>query len=161
MAAANGNVHEKAWKKAVSYLELAIPGVRWSHFPFNKMRALLPRKYYSPLSGYLPPLLLQYAETLSHLGRTEEAQKAAEVTFLNVSQTNELFIGGTRLHENHSWDKKSHVFQTLWTENQRCIENITDSESLINKNVAMIRHNHRYLFSSTRILQQSRLATRL
>ena len=37
MAAANGNVHEKAWKKAVSYLELAIPGVRWSHFPFNKM----------------------------------------------------------------------------------------------------------------------------
>ena len=37
MAAANGNVHEKAWKKAVSYLELAIPGVRLYHFPFNKM----------------------------------------------------------------------------------------------------------------------------
>ena len=40
---------------------------------------LLTRKYYSPLSGYLGPLLLQYAETLHHLGRTEEAQKSAQV----------------------------------------------------------------------------------
>ena len=28
MAASNGNVHEKSWKKALPYLELALPGVR-------------------------------------------------------------------------------------------------------------------------------------
>ena len=28
MAASNGNVHEKCWKKAIPYLELALPGVR-------------------------------------------------------------------------------------------------------------------------------------
>ena len=29
MAASNGNVHEKSWKKALPYLELALPGVRY------------------------------------------------------------------------------------------------------------------------------------
>ena len=28
VAASNGNVHEKSWKKALPYLELALPGVR-------------------------------------------------------------------------------------------------------------------------------------
>ena len=28
-AASNGNVHEKSWKKALPYLELALPGVRY------------------------------------------------------------------------------------------------------------------------------------
>jgi len=78
MAASNGNVHEKSWKKALPYLELAMPGVR---------------KYYSPLSGYLGPLLLQYAETLHHLGRTEEAQKSAE-----EAESYMRIIPGTRSH---------------------------------------------------------------
>ena len=32
MAASNGNVHEKCWKKALPYLELALPGVRLETF---------------------------------------------------------------------------------------------------------------------------------
>ena len=78
MAAANGNVHEKSWKKAIFYLDLALPGVR---------------KYYSPLSGYLGPLLLQYAETLHHLGRREEAMEAAK-----ESESVMKIIPGTRSH---------------------------------------------------------------
>jgi len=78
MAASNGNVHEKSWKKALPYLELALPGVR---------------KYYSPFSGYLGPLLLQYAETLHHLGRTEEAKKSAQ-----EAESYMRVIPGTRSH---------------------------------------------------------------
>ena len=37
------------------------------------------RKYYSPLSGYLGPLLLQYGEALHHLGRGQEAKEAVKV----------------------------------------------------------------------------------
>ena len=35
MAASNGNVHEKSWKKAIPYLELALPGVRLEIFIFQ------------------------------------------------------------------------------------------------------------------------------
>lgn len=109
MAASNGNVHEKSWKKALPYLELALPGVRLElSISQLHLSLLLTRKYYSPLSGYLGPLLLQYAETLHHLGRTEEAQESAQVTIpVSDHQVNICYqeaesymriIPGTRSH---------------------------------------------------------------
>ena len=39
-----------------------------------------PRKYYSPLAGYLGQYLLQYGEALHHLARGQEAKTAVQVT---------------------------------------------------------------------------------
>jgi len=79
MGAAQGNVHEKIWSKALIYLEQCLPGIR---------------RYYHPLSGYLGPSLLNHGEALLFVGRTEEARAAVKEadTYMKVVPGQDSYI---------------------------------------------------------------------
>ena len=123
MAASNGNVHEKSWKKALPYLELALPGVRLElsisqlHLSlFADQEILL-----TPL-GLLGPFTAAVCRDSTSLGKNRGSPGVSTGDNSSLRPSSQYLLPGSReLHENHSWDKKSYVFQTLWTQNRSSV----------------------------------------
>ena len=127
MAASNGNVHEKSWKKAIPYLELALPGVRLEIFIFQLNLSILADQeiLLTPL-GLLGPFTAAIRRDFASFGKNRRSTEVgAGDTFIHgLSNQKSLAIvlpGSRELHENHSWVKKSYVFQTLWTQNRSSV----------------------------------------